>query len=103
MAIITKLPNSTIISGFKGTLDFYVYMGIPCVRMWPHSPGKNRSPEVSAQWARFANAARLWRETTPIVRQAYQQLTPPVGLTNRDMFFRAYISGIFRYTQSDPP
>ncbi|GAH92479.1 unnamed protein product, partial [marine sediment metagenome] len=46
-----------IIKGFKGTLDFYVWKGITCVRSWPRSPGRKRAPAVQAQWPAFAWAA----------------------------------------------
>ncbi|GAH90840.1 unnamed protein product, partial [marine sediment metagenome] len=32
MAKLTALPSLDIIRGFKGTLDFYIRRGVPCVR-----------------------------------------------------------------------
>jgi len=97
MAIITKMPALKIISGFKGTLDFYVHCGLNCVRRWPRSPGHRRTPEVEAQWPVFKEAVALWAEISSVVRDAYAEMAVTTDLTPRDMFTRGYISGILRY------
>jgi len=88
-----------VIDGFKGVIDFYYWMGIPCARAWPKSPGKNRNPNVQAQWPIFQTAAQLWRDISPAVREAYNDMAKPTNLTGKDMFFRGYISGTLRYYQ----
>lgn len=35
MARLSALPSQAVISAYKGKVDFYMYMGIPCARMWP--------------------------------------------------------------------
>ncbi|MBA7575256.1 hypothetical protein ES708_17077 [subsurface metagenome] len=97
MAKITKLPAQAIIDGFKGTIDYYVYMGIPCARAWPKSPGKSRSDAVRAQWPIFAYSAAEWLNLAPIVQDAFKTLATNSGLSGRDMFTRAYLSGLYRY------
>ncbi|GAH42548.1 unnamed protein product [marine sediment metagenome] len=97
MAKLTVMPQQAIIDGFKGSLDFYYWMGIPVVRAWPKSPGKARSPAVEAQWPLFTIAAQEWKKLSPIVQDAYRQLATNSGLTGRDMQVRAYITGLYRY------
>ncbi len=97
MAIITKMPAMVIIDGFRGILDFYVHCGLICVREWPKSPGHRRTPEVEAQWAVFKEAAALWPQISPEVRQAYAEMAVTTDLTARDMLTRGYISGTLRY------
>jgi len=97
LAKLKVLPEQGIISGFRGKLDFYEYMGIPVVRKWPRSPGKRRSPAVEAQWPVFAEAAALWNELSTEVQDAYRRMAEGGGLTGRDLFTRSYISGIFSY------
>jgi len=97
MAIITRMVSQDIISGFKGVLDYYVHDGIPCVRTWPRSPGKKRSPEVMSTWPAFTYAVKLYPTLSPFVREAYSKLPGSVGLIPRDWFMRAYLSGIFQY------
>lgn len=97
MAKLAKMPNQAIIDGFKGAIDFYVYMGIPCARKWPKSPGHSRSPAVMAQWPIFSYAAKEWNNLSKAVRDAFQELATDSGLSARDMFMRAYIQGLYRY------
>jgi len=97
MAIVKEMVAQEVISGFKGTVDFYYWMGIPCARRWPRSPGHTRAPDVMSQWPAFTYAVKLWVQVSPIVRAAYNTLAPDTGLSGRDWFMRAYLTGIFRY------
>lgn len=97
MATLTALPETAIISGFKGSVDFYVYMGIPVARSWPRSPGRLRAPSVEAQWPVFSYAAKEWNNLSPDVQAAYNELAQSSGLDGRDLFTRGYISGLYRY------
>lgn len=96
-----------IISGFKGTVDFYInhqstdaaleMPGIPCARRWPRSPGHRRAPSVEAQWPVFTTAVHLWNTLSQEVRDAYKSMVTATGLTGRDLFIKGYISGIYTY------
>lgn len=92
MAKITKLPGTAVISGFKGTLDFYVHCGQSCVRSWPRSPGHRRAPAVMAKWAAFAWAASNWTSLSPEVQDAYKQMAQGTALTGRDLFTKNFIT-----------
>lgn len=92
MAKLKKLPSQRIIDGFKGTVDFYVYMGIPCARSWPRSPGPDRAPAVEAQWLPFAWASANWNNLSPSVREAYINQATGTNLTSRDLFTKSFIS-----------
>ena len=97
VALITAMTSEDIISGYKGTLDFYVHRGLNCVRKWPQSPGHNRSPAVMTGWTAFSYAAAEWKHLSPAVQQAYNQYSTNSGLTGRDLFMRAYIRGLYYY------
>jgi len=97
MVVLTELPNEDIIRGLKGTVDFYLYMGAAVARSWPRSPGKQRAPAVEAQWLSFTLASKEWHNLSPIVQEAYNDLSVNSGLTGRDMQVRAYLSGLYRY------
>ena len=103
MAKILEMPGERIISGFKGTLDFYYYMGVACVRKWPSSPGHNRAPAVQAQWEAFTSASRLWGQLSIEIRQAYETLASTSALSGKDLFTQAYISGTYRYPHTFTP
>lgn len=96
MGIIKVMPHEAIISGFRGKLDFYYYMGVSCFRKWPKSPGKKRAPAVMAGWAPFANAVHLWDQLSPYVRRQYEIMAGDSGLSARDMFMRSYLKGLYR-------
>ena len=97
MAIIKAMVGRKVIDGFRGVIDFYFYMGIPCARSWPRKPKGARVPAVMAQWPVFQNAARLWHEISPEVRKTYEEMAVTTNLTPRDIFTRGYISGALRY------
>jgi len=97
MALITEMLGEKVISGFRGVVDFYYYMGQPCVRAWPKSPGKRRTPAVRAGWASFTYASQEWNNLSDEVRRTYEELATGSALSGRDMFMRAYMSGLFRY------
>ncbi len=96
MAVLTKMPSLGIIAGFKGSIDFYFYKGLPCARAWPKSPGRHRSPRVSAQWPAFTYAAKEWAELSPAVQAGYREMTARGGLSARDLQVRSYLTGLFR-------
>lgn len=96
MAKIKHMVGQKVIDGFKGTLDFYYHEGQACVRAWPKSPGKVRTPAVMAWWAPFAYAAGEWNNLSEAVRRSYAELASGTGLSARDMFQRAYMKGLWR-------
>lgn len=95
MAKIDKLPGIEIISSLKGKIDFYLWNGIAVARKWPRSPGHNRSPQVQAQWPAFSYTAKAWKELTPVIREAYEQMAVSTNMTGRDIFTKSYINGDF--------
>jgi len=92
MAKITKLPGLNIINGFKGTLDYYVWKGIACVRSWPRSPGHDRAPAVQSTWPAFTWASQNWQVLSEEVRQAYRNMAAGTNMTGRDIFVKSYLS-----------
>jgi hypothetical protein len=97
MAKLTALPSQAIIAGFKGTVDFYEWRGIPVARRWPRSPRSPRAPAVQAQYNRFIYAAREWPNLSPTVQEAYKKMSQGSGLSGRDIFMKGYIKGIYGY------
>lgn len=97
MAKIREMIGEKVIDGFKGVIDFYYYMGIPCARKWPRSPGKRRTPAVEARWAAFTYAAREWNNLSSTVQESYKRLAKGTGLSGRDVQQRAYLIGLYRY------
>jgi len=95
MAKLTQLPSLAIINGFKGVIDFYINMGLPCARRWPRSPGPRRAPGVEAAWPAFRWASQNWLTLSEEVRQAYRDMAAGTNMTGRDIFVKSYISSEF--------
>jgi len=95
VAKIAKLPGAAVVSGFKGTLDFYVHDGQACVRKWPRSPGHKRAPAVEARWPAFATASRLWNELPPEIQAAEYRMSAGLRLSGRDIFIKGYLSALW--------
>lgn len=94
MAILKHMIGEKAISGFRGVVDFYYYMGVPCARAWPKSPGRSRSPAVQAQWQPFQEAAQLAKELSPTMIDFYSRNAAGTNMTWKDLFFRSYMSGL---------
>ena len=103
MAKLDKMPEQAIISGYKGTLDFYLFMGIPCARAWPRSPGKLRTPAVMAQWPIFAAATKIWATLSESEKQIWNAMARGTGISGRDLQIKAYITGSFTYDPAHTP
>ena len=97
MAVLTEMPSQAFISGFKGTVDYYAWKGVPVARKWPRSPGKRRAPAVEAQWSSFTYASQEWALLAPSVQAAYNEMARSSGLSGRDLQERAYLSGLYHY------
>jgi len=97
VAIIKEMVSQKIITGFKGKLDFYFYMGIPIARRWPRSQGNSQTPASVAQQPAFSYASKLWTEVSPFVQEAYTTLVEACGLHKKDWFMRGYYGKIYRY------
>ena len=89
MAKVSGLPVKDIIRAFKGTLDFYVYRGIYCVRAWPRLPAMPRSipsQQSAAIWAAFSK--EIGETDFDIIALATQQ-AGNTGYTWKDLLTSA--------------
>ncbi|MBA7644367.1 hypothetical protein ES703_52110 [subsurface metagenome] len=98
MAKLSAMPEQAIIDGFKGTIDFYLWRGIPCVRMWPRKADPRGIPEVEAHWASFSYVSKLWSLLSPEIKAAYNSQASDGGLSGRDLMTRGFLSGIYTYS-----
>lgn len=94
MAIIKEMLGEREISGFRGKVDFYYYMGIPCARQWPRKPTTPRNPQVVAAQQPFIEAAQLAKTLSPEIIAFYKENAASTSLTWKDLFFRSYMSGL---------
>jgi len=92
MARLATLPSVDIISGYRGKVDYYVWLGLPCARRWPRNKNKTRAAAVQAQWSVFTDAVNQWSELAAEVRDAYKAMATGSTLSGRDMMVKMYIN-----------
>lgn len=92
MAKLGALPAQDIISGAKGTIDYYVLNGVAIVRKWPRRGPDTFPPSQRAQWPVFADAVSLWTTLDPSVQAAYNAMASGSTMTGRDMMVKMYIN-----------
>lgn len=95
MAVLAKMPNEAIISGFKGSVDFYFWKGRACARRWPQAPAGIRSPAVVAAQLPFIEAIRLWGLASKEVKDAYKAASAATSYSGYELFIQGYIKGIY--------
>lgn len=96
MAKLHALPELSIISGFKRSIDYYIHRGIPCARKWPTHRPRIRSPQELATTTAFTQATQLYTSLAPEVIAGYQAIAEGTPLTARDLFMRSYMTGLFQ-------
>ena len=93
MAKLEALPSQGIIDGFRGSVDFYYYLGIPVARKWPRSPGKTRTPKVEATAQQFAWVQQSLKSASPAIIQSWKDMHPEAPFTWRDWATRQTLAG----------
>lgn len=96
MVVLANMPSLAQISGLRKTVDFCYFMGIPYARKWPVRRKPVTSQRERAANAIFADAARLWNELSPEVREAYASMAGASDISGRDLFTRSYITNLYR-------
>lgn len=94
MAILPGMPAQEVISAFRGTVDFYLWNGIPCARSWPRWKFLPRTPEVQVYINLLKEAMAVWKDLPQDIRDAYNEQARGSGLMGRDLWIRAYIKGL---------
>ncbi len=80
------MPALEIIRGFKGTLDFYYWKGIPCVRKWPHTPRSHLTQGTLSASAVFVAIIQGYALLGGAVKTLYQEAAADQPRTGRDLF-----------------
>ncbi|MBA7633510.1 hypothetical protein ES703_41078 [subsurface metagenome] len=103
MARLTALPSIDIIRGFKGTLDFYLWRGLPCVRKWPHSRGKRRTAAEIASANLFGAIIKAYSLLGEGALQAYRESALDNPRTARDIYVSGVLGHLHERTEPPPP
>lgn len=103
MARISELPSPEAIKSFKGTLDFYVWRGLPCVRSWPRPPSGPRSPAVQAAAATFSEIIKAQGNWNAVFHDAAIAQTFGTAWTWRDELVAGLYGGLAEPVPEPPP
>ena len=94
MVVLKKLPGQAIIDGLKGTIDYYLWKGIPVARSWPRRPEMPRSPAVQETAAQFAYIMQLSSLLPYFVQKQYQRMAAGTTWRWQDFLVAAYLHGL---------
>ena len=101
MARLTALPSIDIIRGFKGTIDFYLWRGLPCARKWPRrAPGRRTEAEIASS-ALFGIVSTNYRLLAPLALAAFQEAAKDQPRTARDLYISAVYGHLHEASLSD--
>lgn len=78
-------PPRAVVLGFKGSIDFYTWKGIPVARRWPRSPGKTRAPQVAAQYNDFKFITQGFKTIAASVVEALNGMASGTQVINKDV------------------
>ena len=90
MAKLNALPAQEIINTLKGTLDYYYWKGVPCVRKWPVIPMSSRTQASLDSAHLFGEIIQGWALVGGEVKALYNQAAADQPRTGRDL----YVSGV---------
>jgi len=103
MARLKALPSLDIIRGFKGTLDFYMWKGLPCVRKWPvRAPGRRTAAEIASSLL-FGAILQAYRLLAPEAHDFFQEDSLDQPRTPRDIYVSAVLGHLHQRTIPPPP
>ncbi len=91
MAKISVLPDRATIDMLKGTIDYYAYLGIPCVRKWPVLHITRRTAAVRAMWPFFRYINQIASSLPHYIQDQWKAMARGTDLTWKDMLNRAYL------------
>lgn len=95
MAKPDKMPQQTIIDGFKGLIDFYYWKGIAVARRWPRYYARTPTPAEATNQADFAYINKLYSTLPAIIIDALQDHATGTTQVPKDYLVRAYLKGLF--------
>lgn len=94
MAVIKAMPSQAIISTMAGAVDYYLWKGLPCARMWPRWKPRTPHPDEKANQDAFAHAMELTKTLPEYIIDQYKRMTVGTPWRWQDLFVRSYMSGI---------
>lgn len=91
MARLPALPSESIIRGFKGIIDFYLWRGLPCARAWPRYRPARQTDASRAAALLFGAVIKAYILTHSTVLHQLAIEATAIPRSTRDL----YVSGVY--------
>ncbi len=101
MAKLKALPSLEVINVLKGTLDYYYWKGIPCVRKWPHIPHSSRTQPSLDSAHLFGVIVQGWALVGATAKALYAEAAADQPRTGRDLYVSGVLGGQHEASMSD--
>jgi len=101
MARIKALPGLDVIKGFKGTIDFALWRGLPYARSWPRTPRHHLTPATLAAAALFGEILKSYHLLADTLYEAFQEDAADQPRIPRDIFMSAVYGKLHEATMAD--
>ena len=103
MAVLNAPLDPVTIASLKGTLDYYLWRGIPVVRSWPKRPTMPRSAPVTAAYEDFKLTSQLISVIPIELQNAAHFWTDKTAWTWKDLWTAATYGNLYAQTPSALP
>lgn len=93
MAKLSSKPDFSIVGRLKPPLDFYQWLGIWCVRVYPlhiHQPG---TPAQQETWNAMLACVDDYNELAAVDRKAWHRFVRDSHRSGKDLFYRLHLKG----------
>lgn len=95
MVTLAALPEKSIVDGFKGIIDFYVYRGTPCARSWPRTHWESYTPAAQVTATIFGRLAHEIPTSAPEIRAAALAMAADSPQTWKDTYTSILLGGTY--------
>lgn len=100
---VLKAPLDPVtIASLKGTLDYYLWRGLPVIRKWPRKPSAPRTAAVVASYTEFGLVAKLLSSLPAPWRQETEDDVANTNWTWRDEWTAALYGNLFHPSKESP-
>lgn len=95
MAVLGAPLDPVTVSSLKGTLDYYVWRGLPVVRSWPKKPKMPRTAAVTAAYIDFGLTSKALSSLPIELQNAAVQLVALEDWTWKDVWTAALFGNLY--------
>ena len=103
MPILDAPLDPVTVASLKGTLDYYLWRGLPVIRSWPRKPKMPRTPAVTQAFETFGQVARLFSQMDATAVQYGIDESNGTLWTWRDLWTAAVYGNLYEYPPEPVP